>query len=490
MKLWWEKRAVPTARKDMEKIMRASGCPNGKVYLAKNLGLSLTDTYWLCPLDIFLRWEDVNLYDHSHLSGSMIPYHNQTSYDQNASLGGSLSKCWDISGQPPVLVKKTYEHFGMQSVNEVFASLICRRQQIPSSWFTEYIAQRTDDGGLQSRCRAFTNEHMELVPAYEVLESAKQNNQVSNYDAYILICEQHGLNGRLCRDFIDFQTQLDFVISNTDRHLLNFGILRNPDNGEFIAPAPIFDNGNSMHYQDHGKHYLSQADLLDEPVTSFYTKPEKMMACVRNRSLLNVNLLPSAAEARDFYTQYGVPEQNASIIAANYELKKKMFVEWQKGQTLSVYIEKQAQKRPERKNRLAQPPIMDRHDAKSTVSDAHIGKLALSGKEYLVFHGDGAMILKAVEKYGIDHPASKFLDAPSLSNGDVPLSSVQPDDIYVCYGLHIRKAFSAEEKIPGEAELPQEEQEKIIKEIENFESPDASDRDLQKNTFNRSADER
>lgn len=73
---------------------------------------------------------------------------------------------------------------------------------------------------------------------------------------------------------------------------------------------------------------------------------------------------------------------------------------------------------------------------------------------------------------------------------DVPLSSVQPDDIYVCYGLHIRKAFSAEEKIPGEAELPQEEKEKIIKEIENFESPDASDRDLQKNTFNRSADER
>lgn len=33
----------------------------------------------------------------------------------------------------------------------------------------------------------------------------------------------------------------DFVISNTDEHLLNFGVLRDADTMKLIGPAPIFD---------------------------------------------------------------------------------------------------------------------------------------------------------------------------------------------------------------------------------------------------------
>ena len=32
-------------------------------YLFNNLGLSLNDYYWICPLGSKLKWEDVNLYD-------------------------------------------------------------------------------------------------------------------------------------------------------------------------------------------------------------------------------------------------------------------------------------------------------------------------------------------------------------------------------------------------------------------------------------------
>ena len=32
-------------------------------YLVKNLGLSLTDYYWIRPVDSNLTWEKVNLYD-------------------------------------------------------------------------------------------------------------------------------------------------------------------------------------------------------------------------------------------------------------------------------------------------------------------------------------------------------------------------------------------------------------------------------------------
>ena len=38
----------------------------------------------------------------------------------------------------------------------------------------------------------------------------------------------------------------DAVIYNTDRHFGNFGLLQDNKTGEFIAPAPIFDNGYSL----------------------------------------------------------------------------------------------------------------------------------------------------------------------------------------------------------------------------------------------------
>ena len=39
---------------------------------------------------------------------------------------------------------------------------------------------------------------------------------------------------------------LDFLIMNEDRHLNNFGIIRNVNTLEWIDIAPIFDNGQSL----------------------------------------------------------------------------------------------------------------------------------------------------------------------------------------------------------------------------------------------------
>lgn len=39
-----------------------------------------------------------------------IPYHNVTSYDPNASLGGQMEKYWDFTGKVPVLVKESSKY--------------------------------------------------------------------------------------------------------------------------------------------------------------------------------------------------------------------------------------------------------------------------------------------------------------------------------------------------------------------------------------------
>ncbi len=57
MKRWWEGRAVPASRNMIKEVLRQASCPNTKMYLAKNLALSMTDSYWIRPLDMDLKME-------------------------------------------------------------------------------------------------------------------------------------------------------------------------------------------------------------------------------------------------------------------------------------------------------------------------------------------------------------------------------------------------------------------------------------------------
>ena len=61
IKVWWSQRSVPGSRKIMEEVIKKAGCLNSSEYLAKNMALSMTDAYWLCPIDISISWEDVKL---------------------------------------------------------------------------------------------------------------------------------------------------------------------------------------------------------------------------------------------------------------------------------------------------------------------------------------------------------------------------------------------------------------------------------------------
>lgn len=50
--------------------------------------------------------------------------------------------------------------------------------------------------------------------------------------------------------FEDYASMMvfDALIYNTDRHLTNFGVLRNSRTGELLDMAPVFDNGRSLFF--------------------------------------------------------------------------------------------------------------------------------------------------------------------------------------------------------------------------------------------------
>ena len=91
-------------------------------------------------------------------------------------------------------------------------------------------------------------------------------------------------------------------MTNTDRHLANFGLLRNSSTLECTAHASIFDTGNSMFYD--GVASATFHTLLDVRIQSLYiserTTVEKLDADV-----VDFDALPSADDVRDFYQRIG-----------------------------------------------------------------------------------------------------------------------------------------------------------------------------------------
>ncbi|MCR5778818.1 MAG: hypothetical protein K6G84_15605 [Lachnospiraceae bacterium] len=339
MNRWWEMRAIPSSRETIRKLINSLEIITSEDYLAKNLALSITDTYWIKPDGSDLKYEDINLFNLKDPCCEKIPYHNASCYDPNASLGGQMEKYWDMSHDTPVLTKEAFKYFGQQAVNEVFATLIHTRQntQIP---FVKYSLSATDEGSILSFCDSFTNEDIEFISAYEIVSSSKVSNNNSMYEHYIKCCKDNGIDEEYIRTFMDYQTLTDFVISNSDEHLMNFGILRDANTMKLLGPAPIFDSGNSMFFSNLKKTPFTRAELLERQITSFYKTEEKMLKNVRYKNIVDVSLLPQVSEVKDFYANNGIPEDRAERIAINYGTKCTMLNEFQHGKTISFYNEK------------------------------------------------------------------------------------------------------------------------------------------------------
>ncbi|MCD8221285.1 MAG: hypothetical protein LUD07_03640 [Clostridiales bacterium] len=351
---WWEMRAIPASRASLRDILKNAGCFTPGNFLAKNLALSISDTYWICPFNAHLSYEDVKLTNFAIFHDRKIPYHNATSYDPNASLGGQMEKYWEIRAGNPILVKVSSRYFGQQSLNEVFASRIHERQDnsIP---YVKYYASIEADHSVSCKCNAFTSENIEFISAYEIMESSKIPNSIALNDAYTNLCAKQGIDRGMMQDFMDYQTLTDFIISNTDEHFLNFGVLRNPDSMELIGPAPIFDSGNSMFYSEERRIPYTRAGILDRKITGFYEKEEKLLKRVQNRNIVKADLLPSPQEVKEFYAQATLPEWKADIISRNYAIKCELFREFQHGKTISFYQETQAEREIVRKEKIKNP---------------------------------------------------------------------------------------------------------------------------------------
>ena len=345
LQIWWSHRAIPGNREDLRDMLAQNHCSTAGEYMAINLALSLTDSYWIRPLELdTLVWKDVNLFRHG--DGDKLELHRHSLFHSSSSLNGQMKKYWErIPGEngcdpyENYLVKKSELSEGQQNINEAFAAFVHERQGMQQDMdYVTYKVLIMEGKAVGSRCRAFTSEREELVYASELAYAQKSRNGESVYETIIRICGENGLEPDSVRRKLDYMTATDFVLSNQDRHLNNFGVLRDAEAMHFLRLAPLYDTGNSMHWDSLGT--KSRYDLLNESTSGFARHSADLLHYVSDRSILDVTKLPSREETKAFYQQYGISEERAEVIAANYAGKAELFTEFQQGKDFSLYRER------------------------------------------------------------------------------------------------------------------------------------------------------
>ena len=99
-------------------------------------------------------------------------------------------------------------------------------------------------GQVMSACECFTDEHTELVTAAQFMRLQPQQQGVSNWQHFNNCCNAGGLSD--AQKEVCNMLAADYILANTDRHLGNFGFLRDSETLEWKGLAPIYDSGTSL----------------------------------------------------------------------------------------------------------------------------------------------------------------------------------------------------------------------------------------------------
>ena len=231
---WLTRRVIPRNRRNIDKLMAATGLDarNVRGIIEICRGLSLNDVHWVVPNDFKGKWKDCNLYDNEFSQaialtafngvGSTIKHLDWISSPE-FSTNGMLAKCWRRINGKVCLFKSGTDgaaNTGFEPYSEYYASQIAAAMGLNH---VEYSLSKFK-GYLCSTCNIFTSDKIGYLPAGRILsvEDALRDER-----------------------FVDIFF-FDALIFNTDRHLGNFGYLVDNDKNEIVGVAPIFDNGYGL----------------------------------------------------------------------------------------------------------------------------------------------------------------------------------------------------------------------------------------------------
>lgn len=253
---WLRHRVIPKNRAFVEEILKSLGLSlgNTKGIIDACKGLSLNDSYWVVPSGFSGSFSEYNLYEnefseilslvaytgigqsnHAVTNHSDLPFPSKL-LSPELTTGGMLPKAWHRLENGEIHLFKGGTSGAVNTGNEPFSEFYaCQIARVMGLDAVTYDLEYWKDI-LASRCKLFTDINTAYIPIGRLVRSG-------GLQACLDFCDRLGEDhAQAVRSMLVF----DAVIYNEDRHFGNFGVLRENRTGNIIAPAPIFDNGQSL----------------------------------------------------------------------------------------------------------------------------------------------------------------------------------------------------------------------------------------------------
>ena len=268
---WIRHRSIPKNRAYVDTLLSSLGLSINRPFdlIRVSKGLSLNDCYWLKQEDSRDSFDSVNLYDNrfSRVLGQIA----FTGYGSSNVSGltsspefttnGMLPKCWRrIEGKIYLYKGGTMgaSNTGNEPYSEFYAYQIGKILGVNAVPYSLSKWKNT----LCSTCELFTSKDVSFVPVGRIVRSGGMQAVRAYYKKL----------GEEFEKALNDMFIFDALIFNTDRHYGNFGFLIDSHTNEIIAPAPLFDHGNSLFH-------FAGVDALKSK-KSFLKYAETQMPCV------------------------------------------------------------------------------------------------------------------------------------------------------------------------------------------------------------------
>lgn len=260
---WLRHRTIPKNRAYVHNFLSKCGLnlnrPMNIIRISK--GLSLNDCYWITEEGFEGSFEKHNLYDNRFsqilaliaFTGYGSSIRTSLASCPEFTTNGMLPKCWRrVNGTIRLYKGGTSgaSNTGCEPYSEFYAAQIANVLGINAIPYNLSKWQ----GELCSVCNLFTDKNTSFLPVGRLVTSGGME----------AVTEYYKKLGSPYTDALHDMLVLDAIICNTDRHFGNFGFLIDSHTNQIIAPAPLFDHGNSLF------NYAARDDLVSDSTLSAY----------------------------------------------------------------------------------------------------------------------------------------------------------------------------------------------------------------------------
>lgn len=253
---WINQRKAPKNRQFVNQIMTAiEDSLNPLKYVDISHALSLNDAYWITNDDIPVKWQDFNLYDHPFddalASVAFTGYPKKVHgviISPELTTSGMLKKCWTNRSDGIFLLKGDDIIFRPdrrnQAAMEFYAAQIAEKMEFEHvNYDLEEFHHHDGNKEIICKSKLFTSKNEGFINAFDFFLANGFDASDADLSDLSNQAKMAKLYGQIAyQDLMVF----DSLICNQDRHLGNFGYIVDNDTGEFLRPAPIFDNGLSL----------------------------------------------------------------------------------------------------------------------------------------------------------------------------------------------------------------------------------------------------